>query len=74
MNPQITITLYIVVFLVVSVLTYHSLTAFDFEKILRRNKVRELYFLLYLASFIVGFLAAEAITTLLERIVTFITA
>ncbi|MDD4212007.1 MAG: hypothetical protein PHY42_01205 [Bacilli bacterium] len=74
MNPRIAVVLYIVVLIVITFLTFQSLKAFDYEKILRRNQVRELYFLLYVVSFICGFLTAEAITRLLDQIIVFITA
>ncbi len=72
--PKVITILYIVVLMIVTYLTYQSLKAFDYGKILFRNKTNELYFLLYIISFIIGFLAAEAITTILERIVIFVTS
>ncbi|MFA6628002.1 MAG: hypothetical protein WCQ80_01170 [Bacilli bacterium] len=74
MHPQITVLLYLVVLILATFFTYQSLKAFDFEKILRRYHTRELYFLMYVISFIIGFLSAEAITRILDKIIIFITA
>lgn len=72
--PKIITILYIIVFIFVTFLTYQSLKAFDYAKVLRRDKTRELYFLMFIVSFICGYLCAEAISTLLERITNFIAA
>lgn len=70
--PNALIIVYIVVFIVMTFITYQSLKAFDFSKILRRNKTRELYFLMYIISLICGFLLAEGMYVILERILSFI--
>ena len=72
--PKVITILYIVVLMIVTYLTYQSLKAFDYGKILFRNKTNELYFLLYIISFIIGFFFSLSITTILERIVIFVTS
>jgi uncharacterized membrane protein YwzB len=51
---------------------YISLQCFDYEKILRRGKTRELKIVLFLISVAVAFLFAQCFITIIERIANII--
>ena len=54
-------------------LIYLCLQCFDYEKILRRGKTRELKIVLFLISVAVAFLFAQCFVTIIERIANIIT-
>lgn len=67
------LTIWFFVILIPSVyLIYTSLQCFDYEKILKRNKVRELKIILFIISVCLGFLFAQCFVTIIERIANII--
>ncbi|MDD3191338.1 MAG: DUF1146 family protein [Bacilli bacterium] len=50
---------------------YQCLTAFDYEKVLRRGKVRELKFILLIISIGFSYLFAEAVVGVVQYIMAF---
>ncbi len=63
----ITIWFFIILF-PVTYLSYISLQCFDYEKILRKNKTRELKIVLFLISVCIGFLFSQCFVTIIERL------
>lgn len=73
MYLNIALTIWFFVILIPTVyLMYISLQCFDYEKILRKNKTRELKIVLFLVSVAVGFLFAQCFVTIIERIANII--
>ena len=66
---DIAITIWFFIVLIPSTyLIYTSLQCFDYEKILRRGKTRELKILLFIISVALAFLFAQCFVTIVERI------
>ena len=59
---------FFVVLIPTTYLTYTCLQCFDYEKILRKGKVRELKIILFLISVAISFLFAHCFITIIERI------
>lgn len=53
-------------------LIYTSLQCFDYEKILKKGKVRELKIILFIVSVALAFLLSECFVTIIERIANII--
>ena len=67
------LTIWFFVILIPSVyLIFISLQCFDYEKILKRNKVRELKIILFIVSVALGYLFAQCFVTIIERIANII--
>lgn len=64
---------FFIVLIPTTYLMYTSLQCFDYEKILRRGKTRELKIVLFLISVAVAFLFAQCFVTIIERIANIIT-
>lgn len=66
---EIALTIWFFIVFIPSIyLIYTSLQCFDYEKILRRGKVRELKILLFIVSVCLAFLFADCFTSIIERI------
>jgi uncharacterized membrane protein YwzB len=66
---DIAITIWFFIVLIPTIyLIYTSLQCFDYEKILRRGKTRELKILLFIISVALAFLFAQCFVTIVERI------
>lgn len=66
---DIAITIWFFIVLIpTTYLIYTSLQCFDYEKILRRGKTRELKILLFIISVALAFLFAQCFVTIVERI------
>lgn len=63
---------FFIVFIPTTYLMYTSLQCFDYEKILRKNKTRELKIVLFLISVAVAFLFAQCFVTIIEKIANII--
>lgn len=59
---------FFIVFIPATYLIYLSLQCFDYEKILRKGKVKELKIVLFMTSVAIGFLFAECFVSIIERI------
>ena len=62
---------FFIIFFPLIYLIYQCLTAFDYEKILRRNKVRELKILMLVISVGGAYLFAQAFLAILDHITAF---
>lgn len=69
MNNQYETMLFFTCFLPMIYAFYQCLTAFDYEKILRRGKVRELKFILLIVSIGASYLFAEAVVAVVRYII-----
>lgn len=59
---------FFVIFIPTTYLVYVSLQCFDYEKILRKNKVKELKIILFIISVVLAFLFAQCFITIIEKI------
>lgn len=59
---------FFIIFIPTTYLVYVSLQCFDYEKILRKNKVKELKIILFIVSVVLGFLFAQCFVTIIEKI------
>lgn len=71
MEARVLTMWFFIVFIPLIYVVFQLLMAFDVEKILRRNKIRELKMLMILISIGLSFLVASAFIEVLERISVF---
>lgn len=70
---DIALTIWFFVILIPSIyLSYTCLQCFDYEKILRKGKTRELKIVLFLVSIAISFCFAQCFVTIIERIANII--
>lgn len=70
---DIIITIWFFIILIPSIyLVYTCLQCFDFEKTLRKGKVREFKILMFIISVVIAFLFSQCFVTILERIINII--
>ena len=73
MYLDIALTIWFFVILIpTTYLTYTCLQCFDYEKILRKGKTRELKIILFLISVAISFLFAQCFVTIIEKIANII--
>ena len=66
---EIALTIWFFIVFIPSIyLIYTSLQCFDFEKILRKGKVREFKIIMFIVSVCLAFLFASCFTDIIERI------
>lgn len=66
---EVALTIWFFIILIpTTYLVYVSLQCFDYEKILRKNKVKELKIILFIVSVVLGFLFAQCFVTIIEKI------
>lgn len=58
---------FFIIFIPTTYLIYISLQCFDYEKILRNGKVKELKIILFIISVVLSFLFSECFVTIIEK-------
>ena len=70
---DIVLTIWFFVILIPSIyLVYTSLQCFDYEKVLKKGKVRELKIILFMISVAISYLFASCFVSILERIINIV--
>jgi len=63
---------FFIIFIPMTYLVYVLLTCFNYEKVLRKNRVRDLKILLIIVSVGISYLFAQAFLEVIERIANFL--
>ena len=70
---DIIITIWFFIILIPSIyLVYTCLQCFDFERALRKGKIREFKILMFVFSVVIAFVFSQCFVTILERIINII--
>ncbi|MFA5542541.1 MAG: DUF1146 family protein [Bacilli bacterium] len=72
MNDRILVMWFFILFIPMVYLVYNLFTIFNYEKILRANKVPQLKLLLMIISVGISYLFAESIIAVIEKISIFL--
>lgn len=72
MDDRVLVMWFFILFIPTIYLVYNLLTIFNFEKVLRANKVQQLKLLMIIISVGISYLFAESIIAVIEKISTFL--